>query len=180
MKNYFFKILNHGIVLFSGVSMSLSAKPIIVLETNQGNIELELKPEVAPKACENFQKLVQKGYYNGVTFHRVIPSFMIQSGDPTGTGAGGESIFGRPFVDECTSKVLFTKKGLLAMANRGPNTNGSQFFITTVPTSFLNGKHTIFGEVVSGYEVVEKIEKSKTRNDRPIEKQEIIKAYVKS
>jgi peptidylprolyl isomerase len=105
---------------------------------------------------------------------------MIQSGDPTGTGAGGESIFGRPFVDECTSKVLFTKKGLLAMANRGPNTNGSQFFITTVPTSFLNGKHTIFGEVVSGYEAVEKIEKSKTRNDRPIEKQEIIKAYVKS
>ena len=105
---------------------------------------------------------------------------MIQSGDPTGTGAGGESIFGRPFVDECTSKVLFTKKGLLAMANRGPNTNGSQFFITTVPTSFLNGKHTIFGEVISGYEVVEKIEKSKTRNDRPIEKQEIIKAYVKS
>jgi peptidylprolyl isomerase len=180
MKNYFFKILKHGIVLFSGVSMSLSAKPIIVLETNQGNIELELKPEVAPKACENFQKLVQKGYYNGVTFHRVIPNFMIQSGDPTGTGAGGESIFGRPFVDECTSKVLFTKKGLLAMANRGPNTNGSQFFITTVPTSFLNGKHTIFGEVVSGYEVVEKIEKSKTRNDRPIEKQEIIKAYVKS
>jgi peptidylprolyl isomerase len=180
MKNYFFKILKHGIVLFSGVSMSLSAKPIIVLETNQGNIELELKPEVAPKACENFQKLVQKGYYNGVTFHRVIPNFMIQSGDPTGTGAGGESIFGRPFVDECTSKVLFTKKGLLAMANRGPNTNGSQFFITTVPTSFLNGKHTIFGEVISGYEVVEKIEKSKTRNDRPIEKQEIIKAYVKS
>ena len=99
MKNYFFKILKHGIVLFSGVCMSLSAKPIIVLETNQGNIELELKPEVAPKACENFQKLVQKGYYNGVTFHRVIPSFMIQSGDPTGTGAGGESIFGRPFVD---------------------------------------------------------------------------------
>lgn len=180
MKNYFFKILKHGIVLFSGVSMSLSAKPIIVLETNQGNIELELKPEVAPKACENFQKLVQKGYYNGVTFHRVIPNFMIQSGDPTGSGSGGESIFGRPFVDECTSKVLFTKKGLLAMANRGPNTNGSQFFITTVPTSFLNGKHTIFGEVVSGYEVVEKIEKSKTRNDRPIEKQEIIKAYVKS
>ncbi|MBM3196485.1 MAG: peptidylprolyl isomerase [Chlamydiae bacterium] len=180
MKNYFFKILKHGIVLFSGVSMSLSAKPIIVLETNQGNIELELKPEVAPKACENFQKLVQKGYYNGVTFHRVIPNFMIQSGDPTGTGAGGESIFGRPFVDECTSKILFTKKGLLAMANRGPNTNGSQFFITTVPTSFLNGKHTIFGEVVLGYEVVEKIEKSKTRNDRPIEKQEIIKAYVKS
>ena len=119
--------------------MSLSAKPIIVLETNQGNIELELKPEVAPKACENFQKLVQKGYYNGVTFHRVIPNFMIQSGDPTGTGAGGESIFGRPFVDECTSKVLFTKKGLLAMANRGPNTNGSQFFITFGPAPQLNG-----------------------------------------
>ena len=167
------------LILLSGVFMSLTAKPIILLETNQGNIELELKPEIAPIACENFEKLVKKGYYNGIVFHRVIPNVMIQTGDPTGTGAGGESIFGKSFQDECTSKVLFSKKGLLAMANRGPNTNGSQFFITTVPTSWLNGRHTIFGEVVSGYDVVEKIEKTKTRNDRPVEEQKIIKAYVK-
>ncbi|MFZ4772481.1 MAG: peptidylprolyl isomerase [Chlamydiia bacterium] len=159
--------------------MSLSANPVIVLETTQGNIEIELKPDVAPKACENFEKLVRKGYYNGVIFHRVIPNFMIQSGDPTGTGAGGESIFGKMFPDECTSKVLFNKKGLLAMANRGPNTNGSQFFITTALTNWLNGRHTIFGEVISGYENVTKIEHTKTKSDRPIEEQKIIKAYVK-
>jgi len=179
VKNYLRWISPHLVLLLSGVFISMEAKQIIVMETTQGIIELELKPEIAPKACENFEKLVKKGYYNGVIFHRVIPNFMIQSGDPTGTGAGGESIFGKSFPDECTSKVLFTKKGLLAMANRGPNTNGSQFFITTVPTSWLNGRHTIFGEVVQGYDVVEKIERTKTKNDRPVEEQKIIKAYVK-
>jgi len=179
LKNYFANSLTYITIGLMGVFMSLSAKPIIVLETNQGSIELELKPEFAPKACENFEKLVRKGYYNGVIFHRVIPNFMIQSGDPTGTGRGGESAFGRAFPDECTSKILFQKKGLLAMANSGPNTNGSQFFITTVPTSWLNGKHTIFGEVISGYEAVTKIETIRTRNDKPIEDQKIIRAYVK-
>jgi peptidylprolyl isomerase len=177
--NFFVKNFKLFTLSLFGVVMSLSGKPIIVLETNQGVIELELKPEIAPKACENFEKLVRKGYYDGIIFHRVIPNFMIQSGDPTGTGAGGESIFGKSFPDECTSKCLFTKKGLLAMANRGPNTNGSQFFITTVATSWLNGRHTIFGEVISGYEVVTKIEHTKTRMDRPIEEQKIIRAYVK-
>ncbi len=162
-----------------GVFMSAHANPVVVLETTQGNIEIELKREVAPIACENFEKLVQKGYYNGIIFHRVIPNFMIQGGDPTGTGRGGESIFGKAFKDECTSKILFNKKGLLAMANSGPNTNGSQFFITTAATSWLNGRHTIFGEVISGYDVVTKIENVKTRQDRPVEEQKIIRAYMK-
>lgn len=153
---------------------------MVVLETNQGNIEIKLMPDVAPKACENFTKLVEKGYYNGLIFHRVIKDFMIQGGDPTGTGAGGSSIWGKPFADEFNSKVDFSKKGLLAMANSGPNTNGSQFFITTVPTPWLDNHHTIFGEVVSGYDVVQKIENCKTaRGDRPMSEQKIIKAYVK-
>jgi len=152
---------------------------IVVLETNQGNIELKLWPKIAPKACENFTKLVEKGYYDGVIFHRVIRNFMIQGGDPTGTGMGGESIWGKPFVDELSPDVKFDKRGLLAMANAGPNTNGSQFFITTVPTPWLNMHHTIFGEVISGYEVVQKIEVTPTDVNRPVEEQKIIKAYLK-
>ncbi len=151
----------------------------IVLETNQGNIEIKLMPDVAPKACENFIGLVRKGYYDGIIFHRVIKGFMIQGGDPTGTGRGGESIWGKPFEDEVTPNVKFDKPGFLAMANAGPNTNGSQFFITTVATPHLNMKHTIFGEVVSGYDVVEKIENASTgANDKPFSEQKIIKAYV--
>jgi len=153
---------------------------IVVLETNQGNIEIKLMLEVAPKACENFIGLVKKGYYDGTQFHRVIKDFMIQGGDPTGTGRGGESIWDRPFEDEVSPELKFDKPGLLAMANAGPDTNGSQFFITTVATSWLNMKHTIFGEVISGYDVVEKIENSDTGPaDKPVTKQKIIKAYVK-
>lgn len=153
---------------------------IVVFETSLGNIELSLKPEVAPKACENFIGLVQKHYYDGITFHRVIKSFMIQGGDPTGTGGGGESIWNKPFQDECAANVKFDKPGLLAMANRGPATNGSQFFITTVATPWLNMRHTIFGEVSKGYEIIQKIEAVKTERDRPVEPVKIIKAYVKS
>jgi peptidylprolyl isomerase len=152
----------------------------IVLETNQGNIEIKLMPLAAPRACENFFTLVKKGYYNGVIFHRVIKNFMIQGGDPTGTGRGGESIWGKPFKDEVSQDLQFDKKGLVAMANAGPNTNGSQFFIATAKTPWLNMKHTIFGEVVSGYEVVEKIENTaKDSSDRPIAEQKIIRAYIK-
>jgi peptidylprolyl isomerase len=155
-------------------------KAIVVLETNQGNIEIKLMPEVAPKACENFSKLVEKGYYNGLIFHRVIKEFMLQGGDPTGTGRGGESVWGKPFADEVSSSVKFDKVGLLAMANAGPNTNGSQFFITTAKTPWLNMKHTIFGEVISGYDVVEKIENTSTdASDRPLSQQKIVKAYLK-
>lgn len=157
------------------------ADKTVVLETNQGIIEIKLMPEVAPKACENFTKLVEKGYYNGLIFHRVIKNFMIQGGDPTGTGGGGESIWGRSFEDEVVPDVKFDKPGLLAMANAGPNTNGSQFFITTVATPWLNMHHTIFGEVISGYDVVQKIENVKTgANDKPISEQKIIKAYLKN
>ncbi|MFA4989864.1 MAG: peptidylprolyl isomerase [Candidatus Omnitrophota bacterium] len=153
--------------------------PIVVLETNQGSIEIRLMPEVAPKACENFTKLAAKGYYNGLIFHRVIKGFMIQGGDPTATGAGGESIWGKPFADEVSPGVKFDKPGSVAMANAGPNTNGSQFFITTVATPWLNMRHTIFGEVVKGYAVVEKIENTPTgSSDRPQAEQKIIKAYL--
>ena len=154
---------------------------IVVLETNQGTIEIRLMPEVAPKACENFIKLVEKGYYNGLIFHRVIKNFMIQGGDPTGTGTGGASIWGEPFLDEVSVSVKFDKPGLLAMANAGPNTNKSQFFITTAKTPWLNMHHTIFGEVISGYEVVRKIENAQTdSSDRPNLEQKIIKAYLKN
>ncbi len=159
---------------------NMNLEPIVVLETNQGAIELKLMPLIAPKACENFIGLAKKGYYDGVVFHRVIKSFMVQGGDPTGTGMGGESIWGKDFKDECSPDVKFTKKGLLAMANAGPNTNGSQFFITTTTTPWLHMRHTIFGEVVTGYDVVEKIENTKTDpSDRPIEKQYIKRAWVK-
>ena len=152
----------------------------VVLETNQGVIEIQLMPEVAPKACENFTKLAEKGYYNGIIFHRVIKDFMIQGGDPTGTGMGGESIWGAPFEDEVNPSLAFDSQGILAMANAGPNTNGSQFFITTAKTPWLNMRHTIFGKVISGYEVVAKIENTPTdASSRPIAEQKIIKAYLK-
>jgi peptidylprolyl isomerase len=154
-------------------------KTMMVIETNQGNIEVTLFPDKAPKAVENFEKLAAAHYYDGTIFHRVIKGFMIQGGDPQGTGTGGESIWGKPFSDEFVPTLTFSRPGLLAMANRGPNTNGSQFFITTVPTPWLNNKHTIFGEVTGGMDVVKKIESSPTRNDRPVEPLKILKIYLK-
>lgn len=151
----------------------------VILKTTQGDINLRLFPKIAPKACENFVKLVEKGYYNGIIFHRVIKDFMIQGGDPTGSGCGGNSIWGHPFEDECDANVGFDKQGLLAMANAGPSTNGSQFFITTVPTPWLHMHHTIFGEVAEGYEVVKKIENCETGfMDRPVQEQKILSAEV--
>ena len=158
----------------------LFANPVVVLQTNQGDIELELNPKIASLAVGNFMALVKKGYYNGVIFHRVIKGFMIQSGDPTGTGMGGESIWGKPFKDEFYPNVVFDKPFLLAMANRGPNTNGSQFFITVAPAPWLNGGYTIFGKVIKGQEVVKKIENIATdKANRPLKEQKIIKAYIK-
>lgn len=152
----------------------MAVAPKIEIKTNQGTIEITLKPHIAPKTCENFMKLAEKKYYDGVIFHRVIPQFMIQGGDPTGTGAGGESIWGKPFEDEVREDVTFDKVGLLAMANAGPNTNGSQFFITTAKTPWLNMNHTIFGEVTKGYETVLKIEACDTdMQDRPVKEQKI-------
>lgn len=173
-------LLAFGLTFCYG-GISAMEDTIVVLETNQGNIEIKLKTDIAPKTCENFVKLVQKGYYDGLIFHRVIKGFMIQGGDPTGTGAGGTSIWGKPFEDEVTPQATFDGPGILAMANSGPNTNGSQFFITCAKTPWLNMRHTIFGEVVSGLEVVQKIENSSTgANDRPIAQQKINRAYIKS
>jgi peptidylprolyl isomerase len=180
MKNILSTLL---LIAFVGIvnGNGASAKELmVVLQTNQGEITIRLMPEVAPKACENFSKLAEKGYYDGIIFHRVIKNFMIQGGDPTGTGRGGSSIWGRPFEDEVTADAAFDKPGLLAMANAGPNTNGSQFFITTKKTPWLNMRHTIFGEVISGYDVVKKIENTATgSSDKPVEEQRIIKAYLK-
>lgn len=154
---------------------------VVVLETSLGTIEVTLMPQVAPKTCENFLGLVAKKYYDGIIFHRIIKNFMIQGGDPTGTGTGGESLWGKMFGDEFSPTVKFDKPGLLAMANRGPGTNGSQFFITTVATPWLNSRHTIFGEVTKGYEIVKKMEAVQTGpGDRPVESVKIIKAYLKS
>ncbi|MCJ7765584.1 MAG: peptidylprolyl isomerase [Thiovulaceae bacterium] len=157
--------------------------PIAVLETTQGTIEIELHPEIAPLAVENFTTHIKNGYYNGIIFHRIIKNFMIQGGDPTGTGRGGESIWHKPFKDEFDPNVTFDKAGTIAMANAGPGTNGSQFFITTAPTPWLNGRHTIFGFVVKGMDVVDRLNNIATtgRNgsDRPLERQAIVKAYMK-
>ena len=140
--------------------MSLQA----IIKTNKGEINLNLFSDVAPVTVLNFITLAKTGYYNGLKFHRVIEDFMIQGGDPTGTGAGGP---GYQFGDEFKEGVVFNKKGLLAMANAGSNTNGSQFFITHVPTEWLNYKHTIFGEVVSqkDQDVVDSIKQNDTINE---------------
>lgn len=166
------------------------------IKTNQGDIKLRLFPDQAPKTVKNFVELAKQGYYKGVIFHRVIPDFMIQGGDPTGTGAGGESIYGQAFEDEF-SEELFNFKGALSMANAGPNTNGSQFFIVTnenVPadmvgqmkaagypdeviaryqeggTPWLDFHHTVFGQVIEGMDVAQKISQVKRDfRDRPEE-----------
>ena len=171
--------------------------PLVTVHTNLGDFKLELFPEIAPKTVENFVTHAKNGYYNGVIFHRVIEDFMIQGGDPTGTGMGGESIFGKTFEDEF-SREAFNLYGTLSMANAGPNTNGSQFFIVTakqVPaqmlkqlkdggwpeeiveeyakvggTPWLDHRHTVFGRVVEGMDVVLKIEGVKRNGqDRPLE-----------
>jgi len=179
MKKLLVVLLTLCLINCYGGALAMEEKTV-VLETNQGNIEIKLKVDIAPKACENFVKLAEKGYYNGLIFHRVIKGFMIQGGDPTGTGMGGESIWGKPFEDEVTPVVKFDGPGILAMANAGPNTNGSQFFITCAKTPWLNMRHTIFGEVISGLEVVQKIENTPVNGeDRPIAEQKIIRAYIK-
>ncbi len=122
------------------------------IKTNRGTIELELYPEHAPKTVNNFVFLAKQGFYDGIPFHRVISDFMIQEGDPTGTGAGGP---GYRFEDEVSKNPLTHEKGVISMANAGPNTNGSQFFITHLPQPHLNGNHTVFGKVVAGQDIVD-------------------------
>lgn len=143
---------------------------VAVINTNMGKIEIELFAKETPKTVENFVGLANKGYYKGVIFHRVIANFMIQSGDPTGTGRGGDSFWGGKFADEIVPSRVFDEPGILAMANAGPNTNGSQFFITVAPTTWLNGNHTIFGKVIGGMDVVYAISKVATSKpgDKPL------------
>ena len=127
---------------------------VVSIETNRGTIELTLHPQHAPKTVNNFVFLAGQGYYDGVKFHRVIADFMIQTGDPTGTGRGGP---GYTFADECKGNPLKHERGVISMANAGPSTNGSQFFITHGPQPHLNGKHTVFGKVTNGLDVVDAI-----------------------
>ncbi len=126
----------------------------VVMETTRGTIELELYPQYAPATVNNFVFLVNEGFYDGLTFHRVIGNFMIQGGDPTGKGIGGP---GYRFEDEVKNNPLKHETGVISMANAGPNTNGSQFFITHSPQLHLNGKHTVFGKVIAGMDVVKSI-----------------------
>jgi peptidyl-prolyl cis-trans isomerase B (cyclophilin B) len=127
---------------------------VVTMETNKGTIEITLYPEHAPQTVNNFVFLVREGFYDGVSFHRVIGNFMIQGGDPTGTGRGGP---GYRFADELRGNPLKHETGVLSMANAGPNTNGSQFFITHSPQPHLNGRHTVFGKVTQGMDVVNAI-----------------------
>lgn len=153
MKLFFQFALTLGVVL-SAMSAQADSKLSLTLETSKGNIEIALTPEQTPLTVGNFVNLAQRGFYNGLTFHRVIPDFMIQGGDPNGTGTGGP---GYRFGDETTPALRHDGPGVLSMANAGPGTNGSQFFITHVATPWLDGKHTVFGKVTSGQEVVNAI-----------------------
>ena len=142
-------------------------RPVANFDTSMGNFKIELYSDLAPITVKNFVDLAKKNFYDGVIFHRVIDDFMIQGGDPTGTGMGGP---GYSIPDEFGEGLKHNAKGILSMANAGPNTGGSQFFITLVPTPWLDGHHAIFGHVIEGMEVVEKIGHTKTgRNDRPVE-----------
>jgi len=135
-------------------------------ETTLGNFTIELFEEQAPNTVGNFAKLAEKNFYDGVIFHRVIDGFMIQGGDPTGTGRGGP---GYQFADEFHPALKHTTEGMLSMANAGPNTNGSQFFITLAPTPHLDNRHAVFGKVVEGMDIVRKIGKAPTKpGDRPV------------
>ena len=180
---------------FPQLDLSQVDGPKATIKTNFGDIKVQLFPKQAPKSVENFVGLAQKGYYDGIIFHRVIPDFMIQGGDPTGTGMGGESLWGKPFEDEFSQEV-FNLRGALSMANAGPNTNGSQFFIVQKPqldagmsdqmkqagypeeivtaygnggTPWLDFRHTVFGAVSDGMDIVDKIAATETSmQDKPV------------
>lgn len=165
---------------------------LVELTTSMGTMQIKLFPDIAPKAVENFLTHAEEGYYDGLTFHRIIEDFMLQTGDPTGTGGGGESIYGAPFEDEFHDH-LFNIRGALSMANAGPGTNGSQFFIVQAPAVaekdltgeypdeiqevyleqggafWLDGKHTVFGQVIEGMDVVDAIAEVETEQEKPVE-----------
>jgi len=148
----------------------------VKIETTLGDMTAELYPKEAPKTVENFVKLANNGFYEGIIFHRVIPGFMIQTGDPTGTGRGGP---GYTFKDEFSPKLKHDQAGILSMANSGPNTNGSQFFITLAPVSWLDGKHSVFGKLIEGNDVAAKIAAvSRDSQDKPLEAVSMKKVVV--
>ncbi len=148
----------------------------VKIETTMGEIYADLYAKEVPKTVENFVTLAKKGFYDGIIFHRVIPDFMIQTGDPQGTGMGGP---GYQFEDEFSPNLKHDKAGVLSMANSGPNTNGSQFFITDAPTPHLNGRHSVFGQVTQGVDVVKKIANApRNSQDRPNEEIKMIKVSV--
>ncbi|MCL1941769.1 MAG: peptidylprolyl isomerase [Synergistaceae bacterium] len=152
----------------AGTGIAFAAdRPTAVFDTSMGSFKIELLADLAPKTVQNFIDLSKKGFYNGVIFHRVIDGFMIQGGDPTGTGRGGP---GYKIPDEFGPGLKHDKPGILSMANAGPNTGGSQFFITLVPTPWLDGKHAIFGTVIEGMDIVSAIGKTKVGpRDKPVE-----------
>lgn len=149
----------------------------VELKTTLGTFTVELYDAHAPKTTENFYQLASRGYYDGTIFHRIVPSFVIQGGDPTGTGRGGDSIYGRPFEDEIHKELKHTGAGIVSMATAGPGTNRSQFFITLGPQPHLDGKHTIFGRVYSGMDVIKSIAAVPTgAADKPLSDVKILKA----
>ncbi|XP_011841996.1 PREDICTED: peptidyl-prolyl cis-trans isomerase-like 1 isoform X1 [Mandrillus leucophaeus] len=167
------------VIFLSALTLFFTGAVVLSL-CSMGIIVLELYWKHAPKTCKNFAELARRGYYNGTKFHRIIKDFMIQGGDPTGTGRGGASIYGKQFEDELHPDLKFTGKwaGILAMANAGPDTNGSQFFVTLAPTQWLDGKHTIFGRVCQGIGMVNRVGMVETNSqDRPVDDVKIIKAY---
>uniref|UniRef100_A0A2I3NDW9 Peptidyl-prolyl cis-trans isomerase n=1 Tax=Papio anubis TaxID=9555 RepID=A0A2I3NDW9_PAPAN len=165
-------------VIFLSALTLFVTRDVVLSLCSMGIIVLELYWKHAPKTCKNFAELARRGYYNGTKFHRIIKDFMIQGGDPTGTGRGGASIYGKQFEDELHPDLKFTGAGILAMANAGPDTNGSQFFVTLAPTQWLDGKHTIFGRVCQGIGMVNRVGMVETNSqDRPVDDVKIIKAY---
>ena len=146
-----------ALTLLLGPGQAHAAEPIVTMKTSHGDITLRLYPESAPKACENFLGLIEQGFYDGLVFHRVEEDFVIQGGDPDASGYGGKSIWGKAFENEIDPTLAFDRPGVLAMANRGKDTNTSQFFITLTPAPWLDGRFTIFGEVVAGLDVVRTI-----------------------
>lgn len=175
--------------LLKGKKDEVGEKAFLRIVTNAGNLNMQLDVDRAPKTCHNFLLLAKRGYYNNVIFHRLIKGFMIQGGDPTGTGQGGESAWGGKFNDEISPHLSHDARGILSMANAGKNTNGSQFFITFAPCEHLDGKHTIFGRVVGGMDVLVKLERwecgqkgvgpgARFDKDRPTEEIRIMEIQV--
>ncbi|XP_045464368.1 peptidyl-prolyl cis-trans isomerase-like 1 isoform X1 [Harmonia axyridis] len=163
----------------SGIPDKMWQPPFVVFETTMGEMTIELYWKHAPKTCRNFAELTRRGYYNNTIFHRIIRDFMIQGGDPTGTGKGGLSIYGQTFKDEIHTGLKHSGAGILSMANSGPDTNGSQFFITLAPTQWLDGKHAIFGRISSGMTVVQRIGLVETdKNDRPVDEVKIVRGKI--